>query len=357
MADNMLNFPSISVIIPTYNRAGLVGESIRSVLDQDIRNCKIEIIVVDDGSTDNTREVVREFGDKVKYIWQKNAGAGAARNRGIQEAKNEWLTFLDSDDTWLPYKLSLQFNVLQAFPGYKAIHSDFYIFDETGIIAKNGLHTWVDMGTKGSITAWSDVYSKQYRSQDFGITFNSDSFNIYTGNIFSAELKNNYISAWTLLAKRELFDASMRFSEDYLTWEDYWLMAHLTQDCDIVFMDIATASNRSHAGNRLTQVDHLTKLRYHIDICKKIYFPSQSANKPSNEEIEEEYKKLHIRLYKEFLKKGMRYEAEAICKVIKSINNPYSDNTFWFYHLCSLLPFNAIKLLVLLKRKLLSWKK
>ncbi len=356
MVNNMTEFPSVSVIIPTFNRAGLIAESIQSVLDQDIPNCDIEIIVVDDGSTDNTREVVLGFGSKIKYICQQNAGAGAARNRGIEEAQNEWLAFLDSDDIWLPFKLSLQFSVLRAFPAYKAVHSDFYIFDKTGVISNNGLHTWAGMGIKGSIRAWSDVYSKQYSSRDFGITYNNDSFDIYTGNLFSAELKNNYISAWTLLAKRECFEKKIRFSESYLTWEDYWLMAHLTQDCDLVFMDIATAGNRSHAGNRLTQVEYLTKLRYHIDICKKIYFSSQSPNRPAIEEIEREYKRLLILLYKEYLKKGMRSEAEATYKMMKSINNSYCDNTFWFYRLCSLLPFNAIKMLVSLKRMLLSWK-
>jgi glycosyltransferase involved in cell wall biosynthesis len=107
---------SVSVIIPTYNRAHSIGEAIKSVLEQDIENCRIEIIVIDDGSTDCTRDIVTELGPNIRYIYQENGGAGAARNRGIKEATGDWIAFLDSDDRWLPYKLSLQFKILEAFP-------------------------------------------------------------------------------------------------------------------------------------------------------------------------------------------------------------------------------------------------
>jgi glycosyltransferase involved in cell wall biosynthesis len=83
-----------------------VGEAIKSVLDQTYKN--IEIIVVDDGSTDNTQEVLATFGDKIRVIRQENKGVSAARNAGIREARGEWLAFLDSDDLWLPEKLGAQ---------------------------------------------------------------------------------------------------------------------------------------------------------------------------------------------------------------------------------------------------------
>ena len=104
----------ISVIIPTYNRAHCVGEAIQSVLDQTYKN--FEIIVVDDGSTDNTQEVLATFGDKIKVIRQENRGVSAARNAGIREARGEWLAFLDSDDLWLPEKLAIQMKELSEYP-------------------------------------------------------------------------------------------------------------------------------------------------------------------------------------------------------------------------------------------------
>jgi len=96
----------ISVIIPTFNRAGHVTRAVESVLVQTYPNR--EIIVVDDGSTDNTREAMKGYENRIKYIYQDNAGVSAARNVGIQAASGQWIAFLDSDDIWLPNKLARQ---------------------------------------------------------------------------------------------------------------------------------------------------------------------------------------------------------------------------------------------------------
>jgi len=96
----------VSVIIPTYNRAEYVTQAIDSVLAQTYAD--YEIIVVDDGSTDNTKDVLLPYMDRIRYIYQENAGASAARNTGIKAAKGDWIAFLDSDDEWLPEKLAVQ---------------------------------------------------------------------------------------------------------------------------------------------------------------------------------------------------------------------------------------------------------
>ena len=100
--------PLVSVIIPTYNNAKYIGESIGLVLKQTYRN--LEIIVVDDGSTDNTREILDPYIKKkyIKYIYQENRKQGAARNNGIRHSQGELIALLDSDDLWLPEKLELQ---------------------------------------------------------------------------------------------------------------------------------------------------------------------------------------------------------------------------------------------------------
>lgn len=97
--------PLFSVVIPVYNRAGIVGKAIRSVLDQDLGD--FEILVVDDGSTDRPDRVVEAFGDpRIRLICQPNAGGGAARSNGIKQASGRYIAFLDSDDMFLPGKLS-----------------------------------------------------------------------------------------------------------------------------------------------------------------------------------------------------------------------------------------------------------
>lgn len=98
--------PKVSIIVPTYNRAKYVTEAIDSILAQTFLD--FELIVIDDGSTDNTKDVLNRYGDRIIYIYQTNSGVGTARNVGIRHARGEWLAFLDSDDIWLPEYLSCQ---------------------------------------------------------------------------------------------------------------------------------------------------------------------------------------------------------------------------------------------------------
>lgn len=102
----------ISVVIPTYNRAHSITAALNSVLTQS--SAPTEIIVVDDGSTDETADVVAKMGNKsIRYIWQENAGANAARNLGTNEASQPFVAFHDSDDLWLPGKLATQWPALK----------------------------------------------------------------------------------------------------------------------------------------------------------------------------------------------------------------------------------------------------
>ena len=107
--------PLVSVIIPTYNRAGVVGTAIESVLQQTYAS--LEIIIVDDGSTDGTEGALRRFGDKITTVRQRNSGPAAARNRGIRESRGDIVAFLDSDDLWLPEKLERQVGLLERLDG------------------------------------------------------------------------------------------------------------------------------------------------------------------------------------------------------------------------------------------------
>jgi glycosyltransferase involved in cell wall biosynthesis len=101
----------VSVVIPAYNLEGYIGRAIESVLAQ--TRPADEIIVVDDGSTDDTGEMVKKYGSAVRYIHQENAGASAARNTGIKAAKNEWIALLDGDDEWLEENLERQMGLLE----------------------------------------------------------------------------------------------------------------------------------------------------------------------------------------------------------------------------------------------------
>ena len=122
--------PLVSVIIPTYNRAASIGEAIESALAQAYP--AMEIIVVDDGSTDDTQQIVTHRYPQVRYFHQENRGVASARNRGVREARGELIAFLDSDDLWLPGKIEKQVACLNQYPDVGLVHTDVDCFDDTG---------------------------------------------------------------------------------------------------------------------------------------------------------------------------------------------------------------------------------
>ena len=139
----------VSIITPTYNRRHLIGESIDSVLSQEVGD--YEMIIVDDGSTDGTEEYISEkYTDpRIKYIKQENRGQNFARNRGLSEATGKYICFLDSDDYWPPDKLSKSLEIFQSHPEVDVVYGDEMIVDESGNeIAKESIKRY-----SGRVTA------------------------------------------------------------------------------------------------------------------------------------------------------------------------------------------------------------
>lgn len=120
----------ISVIMPTYNHAHFLGDALQSALKQSYR--AIEIIVVDDGSTDHTRAVVERFGERVRYLWQENRGLASARNRGILAARGEYIALLDADDFWEPTYLETVQRVLASQPTLGAVYTGLQFVNSKG---------------------------------------------------------------------------------------------------------------------------------------------------------------------------------------------------------------------------------
>lgn len=171
----------VSVVIPTYNRADLVKDTIRSVLDQTIVS-SLEIIVVDDGSTDNTHAAIAALLDgTVRYYYQANGGPGSARNLGIRVALGDYVAFLDSDDLWMPRKLELQLARLS----------------QTG-------NAW----------AFCDAEILSGPSQRMIGLYSKCSYAPHEGDIARPLLMGNFIASPTPLIRRDVFDHVGMFSED-----------------------------------------------------------------------------------------------------------------------------------------------
>jgi glycosyltransferase involved in cell wall biosynthesis len=124
--------PLVSVVIPTFNRAPLVVKAVESVFAQTHKD--YEVVVVDDGSTDNTREVLEPHRQRLRYVYQANRGASAAQNAGIDFAEGEWISILADDDEWHPTKLERQFEALDALgEGFDACFTNCHIIGNPDI--------------------------------------------------------------------------------------------------------------------------------------------------------------------------------------------------------------------------------
>ena len=125
-----MSLPLVSVVIPTYNYGRYVGETVESALAQTYPH--VEILVVDDGSTDDTRQRLAAYGNRLRYLYQENRGLSAARNAGIRAAQGEFVALLDSDDLWLPEKLGQQVAVWVREPDFGLVATERFAIDETG---------------------------------------------------------------------------------------------------------------------------------------------------------------------------------------------------------------------------------
>jgi teichuronic acid biosynthesis glycosyltransferase TuaG len=136
--------PRVSVVIPVYNHEEFVADAVTSALNQTYRD--LEVIVVDDGSTDATPQRIATFGDRVRAFRKPNGGTSSALNRGIREASGELIAWLSSDDQFLPDKTDLQVRFLDAHPEMGLCYTDFYVVDASGRVT--GETKCVSIGTR-----------------------------------------------------------------------------------------------------------------------------------------------------------------------------------------------------------------
>ncbi len=140
--------PKVVAIIPTYNRAHCIARAIESVLSQTYAD--IDVVVVDDGSTDDTARIVAGFGNSVRYLVQDNAGQGPARNKGVAESDSDWIAFLDSDDVWLPTKIERQLEFTQTC----RVELSFTDFSLRHDLDGDGYDSWLkELNARGRQTA------------------------------------------------------------------------------------------------------------------------------------------------------------------------------------------------------------
>jgi glycosyltransferase involved in cell wall biosynthesis len=215
--------PQVSVIIPTYNRGRVIKEAIDSVLAQDYT--EFELIVVDDGSTDHTSDVLDSYRNVIKVLSQKNKGVSAARNRGIAEASGKFIAFLDSDDLWLPQKLSTQVEFFNKTPDALICQTE---------------EVWIRKGLR--------VNPKKRHKKPSGM-------------IFKLSLELCLVSPSAVMIKRSLFDRVGEFDETLPACEDYDLWLRISSRFPIYLVDTPLIIKRGGHDDQLSSRAGLDKFR------------------------------------------------------------------------------------------------
>jgi glycosyltransferase involved in cell wall biosynthesis len=217
---------TVSVVIPTFNRARLVARAVESALDQ--QGVETEIIVVDDGSTDDTERVLTPFADRIRYIKQENQGVVAARNRGMQLATTPFIALLDSDDIWLPWKLAVQLRCFELYPELMLTWTNCFEVDETGAVLQADFLRKYQGAAYRHFTD-SDLF-RRVVSIDCPAAPEGTSVDLKIGDMASPMFMGNLIVTPTAMFRREALAVGMFDPEMGQAGEDYdlfWRMADL----------------------------------------------------------------------------------------------------------------------------------
>lgn len=253
--------PLVSVIIPTFNRAYCIARTIDSALKQTYHD--LEIVVVDDGSTDNTPELMHSLcaeDKRVVYIQQANTGVAGARNTGFAAARGDFVALLDSDDIWLPWKLELQLACLQRFPEIGMVWSDMEAIDPDGkIFNPKYIRT---MYSGYSVFGMNELFPNQYKLKDvasFAPALEAviADANFYSGYIFSQMVMGSLVHTSTTVLRRERLAKVGGFNEDLkYSGEDFDFHLRTCREGAVGFVDLPTIQYQRGMPDALTRPEY-----------------------------------------------------------------------------------------------------
>jgi len=215
------SLPLVSGIVAAYNYERYLGEALHSALSQDYPPDRLELIVVDDGSTDGTPEIAtryaKESGGRIRYIRQANAGPAAATTRGLQEARGDLITLLDADDVWLTSRTRLLVDALERNPDAGLVYADMEVID-----------------------AWGDTLAASWLQEAKQLP--------YRGHVAAQVLRSNFVMTSSLMVRAELRERFCPIPRWFAT-QDWPIVARVAEVAEIEFVPAAVALYRRHGAN------------------------------------------------------------------------------------------------------------
>lgn len=239
--------PRVSVVIPVYNAESYLAEAIESVLAQS--HSDLEVILVDDGSTDGSRAVIESFGERVVPIFQANAGPSAARNAGIRAARSHYIAFCDADDIQLPHRLATHVALLEALPEVVLVGSDLSEFVNGEITKEHALHHfWIGPTRHPFAEEIARAFGAHKTCRQLGLPVPGKyaDRHVYAGR--AAPLIALMHLCWgnASLFRKSALDAVGGFDERVGQYEDWHLVARIALRHPIAFVDVPVMRYRRH---------------------------------------------------------------------------------------------------------------
>jgi glycosyltransferase involved in cell wall biosynthesis len=313
--------PKITIIICTYNMKKYICESIDSVLSQTYRD--YEIVVVDDGSTDNTRDILKKYDSKIKYLYQENSGQAKARMLALSESRGKYIALIDADDIWLPEKLQKQIEFMELCLDLDIIFSNFCNFNEKGISKQSYFY---DNAAFKKIPLDAVLSVKQ-------------SYRKLVGDITYYYLKGNFILPSTMLINKETCIKLDLLNSKFMPREMYSFFVKNMPSIKLGFIDEVLTYRRIHENN-ITYNDSGRFYTNTIEISNiAINYPW--LDKRSRDFLKKEVPKSYFKLGVLYFVKGKLSEAriEFVC----ALKSPkYFFPAFSMLCLSYIVPLKAI---------------
>jgi hypothetical protein len=309
---------AVSVIIPTYNRSGLVVRAVKSALAA--MSPGDELLVIDDGSTDGTAEALRQFGDAIRCVRIENSGPASARNAGIGLAKGPFVTFLDSDDEWVPDKLRLQRRVMEAFPQVVYCFSNAFSRSPEGVDTPDILSDW-------KRTNWVGCADPELTLKEAlgpGVLFSAigelpagrADFTVHVGDVYFALMEVFYVWTSAIMIRKDMAGGALRYPEDLRIAEDWECFARLARIGPVAYLDCELAVQISHGEGRLTGTSHLRQATARLTVLRRVWGQDEAFLAAHGPRYQTLLKRQYLRRAKLLIMEGRLKEAREDLRVI-----------------------------------------
>ena len=311
---------SISTIIPTRNRATLLARAIDSVLAASRPGD--ELIVVDDGSTDDTTAILARYAGRVRTIVTPGLGAGAARNVGVAEASHAFIAFLDSDDEWMRDRLEIGRRLLDARPDIVFCFSDFGVRVPGEPERHHAVVEWfrrepVWEHDLGAPILYSSVASLPEGRSDF---------QVFVGDLTPSLVDACPVAVQTMLVRRDLAGKALRFADDLPTYEDWECVVRLARVGKAAFLDCETAWQHGHPTPRITDLhrDPYIPATAHMKLLTRQLLSDELFMANHGNRVRAALQQESLRAAKSLLRRGETRAARSYLRSVNIRNGPYT---------------------------------